>query len=138
MSGFDDIKVGWKGAEYKIAPDRCMELLARLEEILAPRGSGLNILNILSKPHETHLTSWARAYGEALRYAGADVTDQDVYLSLSRDVVQGGVAGYQGILTLSQGIMFMFFPDWAQDEDLARQASEGNDDGAAPAPSTAE
>ena len=125
MSGFDDIKIGWKGAEYKVPSNRCFGLLARIEEVLAPAGSGLNAIDLLSDPRKAHLTKLVMAYGVALRYAGATVTDEEIYLSVSQEITKGGSAGFQGILTLSHGLLFMFFPDWAKNEPLAE------DDGAA-------
>lgn len=118
-NGFQPIEIDWKGTTYRVAPDQCMELLAMIESILAPPGSGQGILQVLGSPQTAHLTRLARAYAAALRFAGAEVSDQDVYLSLQRDVSKGGMEGYQAILALSGGLMAMFFPDWAEEEPLA-------------------
>lgn len=129
MSGFDDVVIGWKGEEYRVPPNKCMSLLAQIEQVLCPDGGAQDLMNKLSMPQTVHLTTMARTYAVALRYAGAQVTDEDVYLSLAGDVMKGGSDGYMGILTLSQGLMHMFFPDWAVDEDLAQGAE---DEGKAP------
>lgn len=128
MSGFENVTIGWKGTGYSVPPDRCMGLLARIEEVLAPPGSGVNALDLLAQPHKAHLTKLARAYAVALRYAGCQVKDEEVYLSVSRDVMKGGQEGYHGILTLAHGLLFMFFPDWSRDEELA-QGEAGNETG---------
>lgn len=134
MSGFDDITIGWKGEEKRIPPRKCMELLARIEEILAPSGSGTSVLEVLGNPHKAHLTKLARAYAVALRTAGFEVTDQEVFLSLARGVSQGGVNGYEAILTLAAGLTAMFFPDWVKDEPVAQDdaGKAAGDQGATP------
>lgn len=133
MSGFDDIQIGWKGRDYAVPATHCMELLGRIEEILAPPGSGQNVIDLLSQPHKAHMTKMSRAYATALRFAGCQVTDQEVYLSLAKGVMQGGAAGYGAILTLAQGLMLMFFPEWVADEELANgdDGEPGNEDRAA-------
>lgn len=96
-----------------------MGLLARIEEVLAPGGQG-DVMGQLARPERAHLTRLARAYAAALRYAGCEVGDEEVYLSLARDVMQGGKEGYAALFTLAQGLLLMFFPDWARDEQLAK------------------
>ena len=134
MSGFESIKLGWKGEEKSIPPRKCMELLGHIEEILAPAGSGSSVLEVLGTPHKAHLTKLARAYAVALRTAGFDVTNEEVFLSLGRDVMQGGAKGYEAILTLAAGLSGMFFPDWLKDEQIVQDdagKSQG-DQGATP------
>lgn len=126
MSGFDDITVGWKGTEYKVPPNKCMGLLARIEEVLAPTGGANDVITALTQPHRTHLTKLACAYASALRYAGCNVSDEEVYLSLAKDVSKGGPDGFEALSVLSQGIITMFFPDWAKDEPGAEGDSRGN------------
>lgn len=128
MSGFDAIKIGWKDQEFTVPPERCMGLLAAIEEQLAPAGQG-NVIEILSQPHKHHMTRLARAYAVALRYAGAPVSDESVYLSLAKQVSVGGIEGYAALRALSDGLLTMFFPEWSQEE-------LGNEDGAATEPET--
>ena len=126
MSGFDDIKIGWKEETFSVPADRCMGLLAALEEVLAP-GQGQSVIDLLAQPHKAHMTKLAKAYGVALRYAGAAVTDQAVYLSLSREMQKGGTEGYLALRTLADGLLAMFFPEWSQVE-LGNEQGEGEAD----------
>ncbi len=139
MAGFDDIRIGWKGQEYRVPPNKCMGLLAEIEDVLAPPGSPQSALELLGAPNKAHLTKLARAYAVALRYAGCPVTDEEVYLSLANSVMQGGAEGYEAILTLAAGLMAMFFPDWTAQEGLAAGAEPGKGEGAeGAAPSSGE
>lgn len=122
---FEPLHIGWKGATYTVAPERCMDLLVGLEGILAPPGSGINILHVLQKPEAYPLTSLASAYAFALRYAGAEVSVAEVYLSISDAVRISGDDGYEQIMALAAGLMSMFFPGWAQSEPLAQGDKQG-------------
>lgn len=137
MSGFDDIAISWKGKEYRVPPNRCMGLLATVEDTLAPGGRG-DILGMLGNPHQAHLTRLARAYAAALRYAGCKtmqtddnghenmrpITDEEVYLSMSREMQQGGTHAVMALQAMASGLLMLFFPDWAKDEALGKSEGE--------------
>lgn len=148
MAGFDDVAVSWRGTEYRVPANKCMGLLAAIEEQLAPGGRG-DILGILGQPHKAHLTRIARAYGAALRYAGCmtmqgpegekvpkPITDEEVYLSLSREMQVGGVDAVRALQEMAGGLLMLFFPDWAADEALGKQEGEPEQTAEAATPST--
>lgn len=86
MKGFDPITLQWDGQDYTVPADRQLELIARVEEALR-RGSDQSALGELMRPGGCSLSRLARAFGAALRYAGASVGDDEVYLS-----IEGGLA----------------------------------------------
>jgi hypothetical protein len=137
MSGFDDIALSWKGTEYRVPPNRCMGLLAVIEEELAPGGRG-DILGMLGQPHKAHLTRIARAYAAALRYAGCKttqtgvngeevfrpITDEEVYLALSREMMAGGAEAVVALQKMASGLLMLFFPEWAEREPMGNENGE--------------
>lgn len=148
-SGFDDIALSWKGQEYRVAPTRCMGLLATIEEVLAPGGRG-DILGMLGHPHKAHLTRIARAYAAALRYAGCQtmqpgqdgqptpkpISDEEVYLSMAREMQEGGATAVIALQQMAGGLLMLFFPDWSSEEDVGKdEGSENTEAESAPTPS---
>ena len=73
MSLFQPIELVWKGEVYKVKANEVMKLIAIIESHIT-----FNALYSGSPP----LSSIAFAYAAALRYAGADVEDDEVYCSL--------------------------------------------------------
>lgn len=89
MHGFDDVTLGWQGQEYIVPADRVMMLVCKIEDALSgPNGEqALTVLMRRQGPPHGRL---AAAYGAALRFAGCDVSDADVYLSMQKDLSGGG------------------------------------------------
>lgn len=73
---FDPVTLTWKGADYEVAPDRIMGLIARIEEIVT-----LSEIHGAAQKGGMPLAKLAMAYGACLRYAGARVDDAEVYAS---------------------------------------------------------
>lgn len=73
---FDPVTLTWKGADYEVAPDRIMGLIARIEEIVT-----LSEIHGAAQKGGMPLAKLAMAYGACLRYAGARVEDAEVYAS---------------------------------------------------------
>jgi hypothetical protein len=77
MGVFDDISFEWAGHTYALKSDRVLGAIARIEDVvtfaeLARVGSGKSV----------PLAKLAMAYGAVLRYAGAKVTDDEVYAGI--------------------------------------------------------
>ena len=72
MSLFEPVTLTWKGQEYVVKPDQVMYLIAIVEDKITLRqlSSG-----------DVPFSRTAQAFGAALRYAGAKVNDDEVYLS---------------------------------------------------------
>jgi hypothetical protein len=84
MHGFEAVKLGWMGDEYEVPADQQLELVARIEDVLCGGSESSATVALLRPGGPTH-TKLARAYGAALRFAGADVTDDEIYLSIQTD-----------------------------------------------------
>lgn len=84
MRGFEPVTVAWKGETYTVEPDRMLMLIAQVEDALSG-GSGKQAVQILTQSGGPNYSALSRAFGAALRYAGADVSDEEIYLSIMDD-----------------------------------------------------
>ena len=84
MSGsiFEDVKLEWDGKEYTIPSNRVMGLIERIED-------HLSFSDLLSK--NPKIGKIAGAWAEALRYAGAAVSDEQVYAEMFRGATTGQI-----------------------------------------------
>ena len=96
MHGFDDVTLGWKGDEFTVPANRMLMLVCKIEDALAG-DSGQQALTVLMRPQGPPHARLAQAYGAALRFAGADVSDDDVYLSLQSELSAGSADGVAAI-----------------------------------------
>ena len=77
MGIFNDIKLSWAGRDYTIPAKGVMGAIACIENVVT--------LVELQRCHETKsppLSKLCMAYGTVLRYAGAQVNDEEVYAGL--------------------------------------------------------
>ena len=82
---FEDVTLSWKDETFTVPADKQMVLIAKLEDAL--RGdSGRQPLGILMQMGGPSYGELARAYGAALRHAGATVSDGEVYLAIQEDL----------------------------------------------------
>lgn len=85
MSGFQEVTLSWKGVEYTVPADRQMGLIQVIEDGLTG-GTGRQAIGVLLAAEGPSYSRLATAFGKALRYAGAGVTDEEIYLSIIEDV----------------------------------------------------
>lgn len=102
---FEEVTLKWRGAEYKVPPERCMRL-AYIVEMGLRQDSNISVFELVSNPPVTAL---AMAYAAALRHAGAAVTDEDVYLDLVKSVTSDGDVALE-IRDLISTIISMVLP----------------------------
>lgn len=92
MAIFQEVGLSWAGREYTVAPDKVMGLIARIEDIITIdelAGRGVKRAKL------------AQAYGSALRYAGAKVTDDEIYAALfSVDAIEATSNAVAGLIAL--------------------------------------
>lgn len=101
MTSFPEIKIAWNGVEYRVPPHQQMMLIAEVEDAI--RGNRKEqAAEILLEPGGPGLARLSMAYGLALRYAGAHVSNDEVYLALQNDIVSGG-----------QGVVAAKLQSWA-------------------------
>lgn len=81
---FEPVTLGWQGDEYTVSPERTLALIASIEDaLMGPNGEPpVAMLTRAGGPGYARLS---RAYGSALRYAGASVTDEEIYVSIQED-----------------------------------------------------
>lgn len=75
MAIFQPITFGWGGKDYVVPADRALGLIAEIEEVMT-------FIDLAINRDKPNLSKLARAYGAALRYAGAKVSDEEVYEGL--------------------------------------------------------
>lgn len=88
MALFDDVKLVWKGREFIIPRNRVMGAIARVEDVLT-----LQELMRIQARGGTPFVKLSMAYGTVLRYAGANVDDEDVYAGMFKLETSGEVSG---------------------------------------------
>lgn len=84
MQGFDDVTLGWGDKTYTIPANRQMGLVARIEDALSG-DTGRQAISVLMQKEGPPYSRLAAAFGAALRYGGASVTDEEIYLSIMDD-----------------------------------------------------
>jgi len=82
---FEDVTLAWKNETFTVPADKQMVLIAKIEDALQG-GSGRQPLGILMQREGPTYAQLARAYGAALRHAGARVSNEDVYTSIQEDL----------------------------------------------------
>jgi hypothetical protein len=91
MDGFQPVTLTWKGKDYVVPADRQMKLIRAVEGALIGERGGQVIAILFNKGGVPH-GALAEAFGAALRYAGARVTDEEVYFSIHEDIAAGSQA----------------------------------------------
>jgi hypothetical protein len=74
---FQDIELEWGGRKYVIPSNKVMQVIARIEDVVT-----LAELHKFGAKEAAPLAKIAMAFGSVLRFAGANVEDQDVYAGL--------------------------------------------------------
>lgn len=87
MQGFEDVTLGWKGIDYVIPATKQLMLIQKIEDALSG-DTGEQAVSVLFRKGGVPHSRLARAYGAALRHAGAKVTDEEVYLSIHQDIAE--------------------------------------------------
>lgn len=75
MAIFKPVTFGWAGKDYTVPAERALGLIAEIEEVMT-------FVDLALSREKPSLSKLARAYGAALRYAGAAVSDEEIYEGL--------------------------------------------------------
>lgn len=75
MGVFQAFQIEWDGVDYSIPADRIMGAIATVEDCLTLA----EIHEMVSDPRKVKVGRVSRTWGDLLRYAGAKVTDEQVY-----------------------------------------------------------
>lgn len=85
-NGFKSVTLHWDGETYTIPANQVFPVVQQVEDALIGAGS-TQALYILLQPEGPPNGRLAKAFGAALRYAGATVGDDEIYLK-----IVGGIA----------------------------------------------
>lgn len=122
MAIFNEIRLSWDGREFVIPAERVMGAIAEVEEVAT-----FPDLVIMTRGGRPNVSKVARAYAALLRYAGAALSDEEVYAGMFR----AGETHTQ-VLTALNALVMLMMPPTA----IAEATSEGNLRGAKAAPSS--
>ena len=81
MADFEPLKLRWDGVEYRVAPSRMMQGLAKVESVI----TFAELLRYLSDRQTVPVYTLAMAYGALLRHAGANVRDIELARQIGHD-----------------------------------------------------
>jgi hypothetical protein len=87
MAIFQDVVLGWDGANYTIPAERVLGAIAEIEQVIT-----LSEIAAYNERGTAPMAKLAQAFGAALRYAGAKVANDEVYAGLLRGGDSQGVA----------------------------------------------
>ncbi len=116
MSGFDDVRLEWSGKEYIIRKDRVLGAIARIEDVVT-----MAELQRFWDRGTAPMAKIAMAYGAVLRYAGAKVTDDEVYVGMFGS---GGTPA-DSVVTSVTHLIEMMVPKSAREEVEKKKPSAG-------------
>lgn len=80
MKGFEDLSFDWAGKSYKLPANKVLGAIARVEDIIT-----LNELQRYGSRGAAPMAKLSMAYGALLRYAGAQVSDTEMYEAMFGD-----------------------------------------------------
>jgi hypothetical protein len=72
-----DVTLVWKGTEYRVEAREVLPLIAKVEDVIT-----LGELVDASNTGKVPIAKLSKAFGVALRYAGAKVTDDEMYAGM--------------------------------------------------------
>jgi hypothetical protein len=87
MKGFEPVTLSWQGNSFTVPAEDQLRLIAGIEEALTGN-SGDQAIAVLASPSGPSYSRLSAAYGAALRFAGAEVSDEEIYLSIMSDFAE--------------------------------------------------
>lgn len=114
MGVFDDIHLNWQGRDYVIPANKVMGAIARIEDVIT-----LTEIYEASQQRSVKFSRVSSAYATVLRFAGATVTDEEVYAGMFDG--QSAAAAVRDALT---GLLSMMIPPSAK--TIQKEAPRGN------------
>lgn len=121
MKGFEPVTLKWKGESYTVPAEGQLMLIAQIEDALTG-GKGGHALRVLTQQGGPSFVRLSQAFGAALRHAGAEVTDEEIYLSMVKDVAAGDIEAAAEIQAAVMGLLTIVAPPVAL--SLATPASK--------------
>lgn len=84
MKGFEAVTLTWQDESFTVPANDQLALIAKIEDALCG-ADGTSATIELLRPGGPRHTVLAAAFGAALRHAGAEVSDEEIYLSIQSD-----------------------------------------------------
>lgn len=106
MGVFADVTLNWDGKDYVIPAKKVLRAIGRVESVLT-----IKELYAATSGGDIKFERIATAYGEALRFAGAPVDDDDVYAGLF-----AGQESQETIIQAISGLLAIMIPPSAMKE----------------------
>lgn len=124
MAGvFTDIELEWDGRVYTIPPRKVMGAIARIEDIIT-----LGELQRYGERETLPISKLCMAFGAVLRYAGAQVKDDEIY-----EAIFAGQEEQQAITEAVVNLMQMMLPPSVRANLDVDNAAQGQASGNSPA-----
>jgi len=96
MSRFEEVAISFGGEDYTVAPNKVMGLIETVESVMT-----IEEINSMLRANTIKRAQVSRAYASALIYAGAKVSQEDVYDSLfSGEMLKNTVDIMVGLLAM--------------------------------------
>ena len=110
MSIFRDVELIWQGKTYPVKAENVMRLIAKVEDVCS-------LVDLHGVPK---LAKVSAGYAEALRFAGCEVTDEEVYAA----IFSSGNEMSKVLGELVTGLLMMMVPppDLMDDPDAKKPA----------------
>ncbi len=120
MAGvFQDVELEWQGRVYAVPGRKIMPMICKIEDVVT-----LQEFERYSQTGNIPIARLCCAYGAALRYAGAPVSDDEVY-----EVAFRGAEEQEAIGLAITNLMMLMLPPVARERLEAQLAKQGNDPG---------
>lgn len=110
MGVFRDLELEWDGNTYLIKSSKIMGAISRIEEIIT-----LSELQMYAQRKTAPIAKLAMAFGSVLRYAGADVADEEIYAK----AVTQSAGSDDGVMLAVMSVMQIMIPPDAKQTDSA-------------------
>ena len=116
MGAFTDIELAWGGTIYTIRGQRVMGALSRIEDVIT-----MPELQAYSARGTYPLAKLCSAYAAVLKYAGARVSDEDIY-----EMAFSGEAEQEAVIMGVMNLMKMMVPASARAKMEAAMSEVGS------------
>lgn len=113
MRGFEDVTLTWQGQDFTVPANRVFELVRRVEmTIMDGKHTAAFVLLLNNAVPQSVL---AMAYAEALRFAGADVTAEEVYLTIMNGFASNAAQAAIDVQQSIVGLLCIIAPPMAHE-----------------------
>ena len=117
MSVFQPVTFEWKGDDYTIPADKVLPIIADVESII----TFVELAAALDSGTKVPLATLSMVYGMVLRYAGADVSDDECYEAMFGDTGQNS-----NMAMAMQTLVYMMMPPGVLKKLQAAEAVDGD------------